>query len=101
MTERKLITAKTVIRQVKDGTSVVLTAGTTHVVVAHDAKGAQVKHAVATAVLEKARAIAQKRVATIFSPEALKSAKAADKKDGVLIRGRRKAESSNKKPVLG
>lgn len=61
--------------------------GTTHVVVAHDAKGAEVNQIVTITALEKARAIAQKRAVAILSPEAIESAKAADKKGGALIRG--------------
>lgn len=100
MTERKLITTSVVTRRSKDGTRVI-TAGKTSVVIAHDAKGVQVKHQVATSVLERARAIAQKRVGSIFSPEAIKSARAADKKGGVLIHGHKTSGSTSKKPVMG
>lgn len=100
MTERKLLTTSVVPPRGKGGTRVLI-AGKTSVVIAHDAKGVEVKHQVATSVLERARAIAQKRVESIFSPEAIKSAKAADKKDGVLIHGRKTSGNNSKKPVMG
>lgn len=99
MTERKLITTSVVVHRSKGG-SRVITAGKTPVVIAHDGKGVQVQHQVTTSVLERARAIAKKRVGSIFSAEAIKSAKAADKKGGVLIHGHKTVGSSSKKPVL-
>ena len=66
-------------------------ARTTRVVYAHGADGVALTGQVSNSILERARAIAQKRAAVAFSPETLEIAKEADKVGGVLIRGRNRS----------
>ena len=72
-------------------TRTVTAAGKTRVVYAHGADGVALTGQVSNSILERARAIAQKRSAVAFSPETLEIAKEADKVGGVLIRGRNRS----------
>jgi hypothetical protein len=72
-------------------TRTVTAAGKTRVVYAHGADGVALTGQVSNSILERARAIAQKRAAVAFSPETLEIAKEADKVGGVLIRGRNRS----------